>query len=186
MNNKRIVVVHGYTASPKRHWFPWLMDVGHKNGYEVLIPELPDSDNPELDKWLLKLKCDVGVIDNNTWVVGHSLGCITALKYLANQSESDNPAGIIMVSGFKESLELLPQLNEFTASKLNFDRIVDKIKNRFSIISLNDNIVLPEQSLRFSQKIDAYVYGVPGCGHFLDIDGVTSLPLLTTIFESYS
>lgn len=77
----KYVLLHGYTGSPEKNFFPWLKNELEKIGHEVIIPELPNSDDPivgdQVDFVMKKVK-----FDENTVIVGHSLGGIVALKIL--------------------------------------------------------------------------------------------------------
>ncbi|MCX6716280.1 MAG: class I tRNA ligase family protein [Candidatus Taylorbacteria bacterium] len=77
----RFVLIHGYKGSPRDDFFPWLKAELEKHGHEVEVPELPNTNNPNESE-------QVGFVmkncrfDENTIVVGHSLGCVVAMKTL--------------------------------------------------------------------------------------------------------
>ena len=52
---RRVVVAHGYTAHPKKHWFPWLRGKLQSQGIELIVPQLPNTDNPVKSEWVDKL-----------------------------------------------------------------------------------------------------------------------------------
>ncbi len=93
----KVYIVHGYTASADKHWFPWLAQELAKIGVECYRLNMPDSSSPNPDKWLRHLEEHV-TIDDETIVVGHSLGCITWLNFLARNFLK--PKAAIFVSGF--------------------------------------------------------------------------------------
>jgi len=75
------ILLHGYTGSPKKHFFPWLKKELEKRGAKVYAPELPDSEDPKVyDQVAEVLKS--APFDENTVLVGHSLGGVVALKVL--------------------------------------------------------------------------------------------------------
>jgi len=81
------LILHGYTGSAGRNFIPWLKTELEKQGYKVQTPELPNSDDPKESEqvdYILK-KCS---IDENTIIVGHSLGCIVAMKALQKYGKS--------------------------------------------------------------------------------------------------
>lgn len=45
---RRIFIIHGWGGTPKEGWFPWLKREFESKGFEVFIPQLPDSDNPRI------------------------------------------------------------------------------------------------------------------------------------------
>lgn len=185
MSFPRLFIIHGYTAGPHHHWFNWLKDEAEALGFTVSVPALPDSMHPDDTAWQGTLAEYVGNVDEQTWFVGHSLGCITALRYLNSQAAGHDAAGVIMVSGFSVPLPPLPALNTFMTRSLDAGRIVQRVPNRAVIASLNDSIVPPELSLRLSQQLNAPLYGVPDGGHFLSRDGFTTLPLVLQLLRQF-
>lgn len=75
MSKKRVFIVHGWDDNPKKHWFPWLKKELEKRNFEVYVPQLPDSENPRIYNWVPKLAETVNTSDEQTYFVGHSLGC---------------------------------------------------------------------------------------------------------------
>lgn len=82
-NAKKIAfILHGTEGNSKKNWYLWLERELEKNGYEVIVPDMPDSEFPDLHKWLHDLDKYKDKIGENTLVIGHSLGCPTAIQYL--------------------------------------------------------------------------------------------------------
>ncbi len=112
-------------------------------------------------------------------VVGHSLGCISALIALDRLRLKEKRwrcGGLILVAGFSSRLEGIPQLDEFTGVKIDMTRIIASTPLRVVIHSDNDGVVPPEHSRRLAAELEARVVEVPGAMHFMDREGVTSLP----------
>ncbi|KAB8307569.1 serine hydrolase family protein [Erwinia endophytica] len=186
MSSTRLVIVHGFMAAPTHHWFQWLKNEAETAGMQVLIPPMPDSDAPDLNKWLNALENTVGQSDENTWFIGHSLGCITILRYLTEKSATCKAAGMIMVSGFSEPVEGLALLHPFTQVEIAAERIINGVRHRAVLASLHDDIVPPEYSLRLSQQLDADFYAVPHAGHFLGRDGFHELPRVLALLNDFT
>lgn len=185
MTKARLIIVHGFMASPANHWFTWLKARAEALGMEVVIPAMPDSAAPDAQRWQETLRQQVGQVDDRTFFVGHSLGCITALRYLSQRPDKERAGGIIMVSGFSEPVPTLPELDAFTAAPPVNLASLTGIAHRAVIASLNDEIVAPEYSLRLSQRLVAPLYGLPDGGHFLDRDGFDMLPLAETLLKQF-
>lgn len=104
---KNFALFHG-TLSPNQRvdnyfWMPWLMNGLHKQGHIAWMPELPDGENPERERWL---RCVLDTCpfeyDEQTTIVTHSAGGPLALSLLEKLT---NPVGrVIMVAGFWRSL----------------------------------------------------------------------------------
>ena len=63
---KQIYVIHGYGASPDKHWFPWLKRILGNKGYEIEILKMPTPETPKVNEWIAKLKKDIEIINENT------------------------------------------------------------------------------------------------------------------------
>lgn len=48
----------------------------------VTIPNLPDTNNPKVTNWMHTLKNSFDNIDEDTYFIGHSLGCSAILRFL--------------------------------------------------------------------------------------------------------
>ena len=174
----RAIVVHGYQANPGRHWFPWLDAELTAAGFAVTVVALPDSDHPDVGAWAHALTTAVGPVDAGTWLVGHSLGCVTVLRYLAAQPGEWTAAGVVLVAGFAEPLASVPELDHFLAVPPDADawrRIVERVPVRRVLRSDADEFVPAAASEALAAAIDAPVEVLIGAGHFMGSDGVTEL-----------
>ena len=175
----RVFVVHGYQAAPERHWFPWLAGQLAADGFAVTVVALPDSDTPQVGAWSKALAAAVGEVDAQTWFVGHSLGCITVMRYLAELPDSWSAAGVVLVAGFAGPLTAVPELWYFLADELDAQsagKVAERVPVRRMIRSDNDPFVPPEASDALAAALDAPVLVVPGAGHFMGSDGITEFP----------
>lgn len=175
-DGKHIVVVHGYTASPDVNWFPWLAKVLRAQGARVSIPAMPDSFNPDPIKWALALQQSLPAVDTNTILIGHSLGCITALGHLLSLPAHTLAGGVLLVSGFDRTVSTLPELHAFTDAPLDHAEVCRRTQKIISLFSDNDSIVEPKASIELSRHLKAEQQVVSGGGHFLDREGFVQFP----------
>ncbi len=175
----KIFIVHGYMASVDSHWFPWLQEKLSALGASAKIVQLPQPNHPDAEEWAAALREQIGRVDANTYIVAHSLGCISSLLYLQQHPDrvQSQLGGAILVSGFAESLAALPELNPFMHAPLNDERLVSAIRERAVIAARNDEIVPVEASRQLAQRLDAELHELERGGHFLDSDGFTEFPL---------
>ncbi|MBE0344504.1 serine hydrolase family protein, partial [Paenibacillus sp. 28ISP30-2] len=138
---KQVYIIHGYTASPADHWFPWLQDKLQEDGVSVAILDMPNSQAPQLHEWTQHLLSNIEVLHKDTYFVGHSLGCVSILRYLQQVSIPEQLSGLVFVSGFTDPVPTLPSLDEFTTDKLDYEQIMDSVKMRTVIASKDDTIV---------------------------------------------
>src|SRR3989344_4974424 len=101
---RKVFLIHGFEGRPDNHWFPWLTLELKANGFDVSAPQMPHPMQPKLNEWLAFLKKYVGKPNRETYFVGHSLGCITITRYLAElspkQSANLRIGGAVLVAGF--------------------------------------------------------------------------------------
>jgi uncharacterized protein len=176
MKTPFVYIIHGYMAHPENHWFPWLKNNLDAIGVETDILLMPDSSNPKVNEWISFLQKTIHRHDERTFFVAHSLGCITLLRYLNIMDTMDRIGGMILVSGFAESLPLHPELDEFTDTHIDYRAIMGIAPKRSVIVSDNDLIVPPELTITFCSKLNASLVEVKGGGHFMGSEGFYELP----------
>lgn len=181
---RRVVVVHGFGASPTAHWFPSLARALTLGGIAVDVVALPSPDEPDADLWEEAVHAALGVPDEGTWIVAHSLGAVTALRVLASLDGEWSVGGLILVSGFTGPLHSLPELDPYLADDVDAEALVDRIATRIVIRSDADTSVPPAASDELAGRLDATLYVQPGAGHFLGDDGITELPLVEALVGS--
>lgn len=180
----KIFIIHGFTAGPDSNWFAWLKQQAQRHGVQAHVLEMPESFAPNDEAWQLTLQNEIHHVDENTFFVGHSLGCVTALRFIESLKNPATVGGAVMVSGFSQSVETLPELESFTRLPLDFDLLKKRIHKRAVLLSLNDRIVAPIHSLHLSQDLDADLHGIPRGGHFLDHDGYQQFEKVWEVLHS--
>lgn len=95
---KRVIFVHRWSGGPLDDWRPWLKSELEKLGYEVLNPEMPDTDVPVIEKWINHLASVAGTPDAETYFIGHSIGCQAILRYL--ETLTTPVGGALFVAGW--------------------------------------------------------------------------------------
>ncbi|RUQ98026.1 RBBP9/YdeN family alpha/beta hydrolase [Labedella endophytica] len=177
----RMLVAHGYLADPSRHWFPWLVE--HYGVDTVSMIGLPNPERPDLETWVHAASAAIGEVDEETILLGHSLGCVTLLHALNRLSGPWRLGGLVLVAGFVDPLPNLPALDPFTAEPLDLERIRRHTAVRHVLRSDDDDVVSSDLTERMAGLLEAPVSVVPGAGHFVDRQGVRELPALEPILD---
>lgn len=175
---KKVYVTHGYTANPTRNWFPWLKQELKKLGLECECLAMPNSDQPNPQAWLEHHQNTLQ-LDENTLLIGHSLGCIALLNYLAVTQQKVKTA--IFVSGFYEKLPTLPELDSFADFYANQTACLPQ--QSYVISALNDTVVPHSFSDRLAQYLQADYIRLETGGHFIDREGITEMPVLLALIK---
>ena len=86
---KKAIIIHGWEETPEGQWLPWVGKQFQGKGWDVEIPEMPNSKTPKLNEWLDKLISLAP--DENTVLIGHSLANSLILKYLEKPESKVDP-----------------------------------------------------------------------------------------------
>jgi len=180
-----VYIIHGYGASPEKHWFPWLKKTMTNKGDKVTVLTMPSPETPKVTDWLSTLKENIKEINENTYFIAHSLGTITVLRYLSEQKNLNKFGGFILVSAFDRIIQGFEELKPFIETDLDYKKINAKSALKVIIAAKDDYIVPFEYSKEIAEKLNAQFYPIEKAGHFLDRDGITELPLIPKIFENF-
>lgn len=180
MKNK-VYIIHGYGADSISNFFPWLKQKLNSVNVDCDILDLPNTNNPRLNEWLLCMSKNIKQINESVYFVGHSLGCISILKFLNQLKTNTKIGGIILVSGFDNSLPLFPILNSFVDKKIEYSKIKLMTKKICVIASKDDDLVPIENSWELAKNLHAEFLKLNGYGHFLVFD----LPIVFDVLKKW-
>jgi predicted alpha/beta hydrolase family esterase len=161
---KRIFIIHGWNAKPEQGWRPWLKSRLEEKGYTVEIPAMPSPLTPSQDKWIKKLQETVGVPDKNCYFVGHSLGCITILKYL--ETINTKVGGAVLVAGFLDGMGY-PMIGSFFKVPVNTGKIKKNCSNFSVLHSEDDKLVNIKYAQDLAEKLGAVLTVEKKSGHYI-------------------
>ncbi|HBF65549.1 MAG TPA: serine hydrolase family protein [Clostridium sp.] len=184
MHKSPIYLTHGFTASCKANWFPWLKEQMKKKGVEVIVPDMPNTEDPHLVPWIEKLEENVCEINEDTVFIGHSLGCITTLRFILKKGLKIK--GAILVSGFMDENPMEVQkegLIEFVDGEIDVDKVKCLIPHRVMLTAVDDDIVPMEATKKMAEKLDIRLIVLDKGGHFIDRDGFTEFPQVLELLE---
>ena len=171
----KVIIIHGLTGHPDKNWFPWLKQKLEEKGIEVLVPQMPEPDKPKLQDWLTLLNnLDLGD-PSELYMVGHSLGCPTILRYLEQLAPGKKIAAGILVAGFAEPIGIPETLN-FLSQKWNDKKIKSSAEKFVYFNSDNDPYVPLEDGEHLMKRFGGELIKVHNAGHFNWRDGYKELP----------
>lgn len=126
---KNTIILHGTSGNPDLFWFPAVKRFLEVKGYDVWVPQLPNTDTPNLEDWLTYVLSN-GTFNSETILIGHSAGAQlipTILEHLDVQIKQ-----AILVSGYG-----IP-LRETTAHPMDDPKRVfnwSKVKEKYGQIT---------------------------------------------------
>ena len=176
---KRVFIIHGWDGSPQSCWLPWLKNKLEGKGFDVQVPSMPHPETPTITDWVSRLADIVGEPDENTYFVGHSIGCQTILRYI---EQAQKPVGgVVCVAGFFRLLHLATNEEKEIAkpwleTRLGYEKIKKLAGEIVAIFSDDDpDVDLGDKEL-FEKYLGAKTFVEHQKGHFSDDAGVTELP----------
>lgn len=168
--NKRVVIVHGWGGSPKSDFLPWAKKELERLGYEVLIPDMPDTDNPKIEKWVPYLTQIVGEVKEDDILIGHSIGCQTILRFLETLEDQKLDKVVLIAPWVKLAnleKEKVPVANPWEQTPINWQKVKFHANAFIAIFSDNDSFVpLDENKKLFEDKLGAHIFIEHNKGHF--------------------
>jgi len=164
---RKVIIIHGWESNPSEHWYLEEKRILEGRGYEVLVPEMPDSAHPQKDEWVKTIGnlCP----DENTILVGHSLGTPAILRYLEQSGQKVDK--VISIAGFAQDLGYAETSN-FVEEPFDWDKI-KILANKFVIIAQKeDPYVSVEIAKEVADKTNGEWVLVDGDNHFdkMDLD----------------
>jgi uncharacterized protein len=174
-----IIIIHGTGGNPEGNWFPWLKSELEKLDCRVFVPKFPTPENQSLENWLKVFKEYKQNLNENSIVVGHSLGPAFLLNVLENL---DSPIKCAyFVSGFT-GLISNPEFDElnktFAVREFDWDKIKNNCKKFVVINSDNDPYVPLEKGKELAQNLDTELITLENAGHINKESGHTKFNLL--------
>ncbi len=161
MNKKRLIIIHGWDGHPSHAWFPWIKKEFEVKDFEVLIPEMPHPLIPTIKDWVAKVDEVVGVLDEDTYLIGHSIGCQTILRYLEKLTGNDKVGGVVLVAPFFVLTNLKTDEEKGIAGpwlgkSMDYDKIKDVTNGKITAIFSDNDIFVPVKNEKlFKDRLGA-------------------------------
>ncbi|MBI2654034.1 serine hydrolase family protein [Candidatus Woesearchaeota archaeon] len=149
------IIIHGVYNNPEGNWFPWLKKELESRGYECIVPKFPTPLDQTLESWMRVIADYEAKINEDTVLIGHSLGAAFILDYLEQTSKKIKAA--YLVAGFHK----LPgnQYDEimktFVDRQFNWDKIKASCGKFFVFASDNDEYIPFEVTKELVEKLNA-------------------------------
>ena len=180
---KRVFVIHGFQGNPAKNWNPWLKKELEAKGVQVTIPAMPTPSRPIQSEWVKKIAEAVGKPDSDTFLVGHSLGCIAILKYLESLKKSEKVGGCVFVAGFSEEIGI-SEIRNFFIKAVSWTKVKTHCSKFIAIQSDDDPFVPLFHGDIFKEKLGAKLIIKKNHGHFNWRTNCLKLPIaLESVLE---
>jgi len=166
---KKIIVIHGYTSSPKRRKYQVISQELDKFGVEHSIPAFPGGENPHSEEWLKIIDREVKNATNPVVLVGQSLGTRAVLLYLDKFEQKVDT--VILVATFNNNFEENRKRRDGNYANF-FDYALDiekikKLANKFIVVhSKDDDSINYKQGIEIANELGAELITYENMGHF--------------------
>lgn len=173
-----IVIIHGIYGHPQENWFPWLKRELESRGYEVTVPKFPTPLDQSLESWLRIIAKYEDKINEETVMIGHSLGAAFILDYLEQTNKKIKAA--LLVAGFHMLIDNeFKELNKsFVGKEFDWDKIKKDCEKFVVIASDNDPYISLEINREMAQILDAELVVIHNGGHLNKKAGYDKFPEL--------
>lgn len=172
---QKIFIIHGWGGSPSANWFPWMKAELEKRNIAIEVLAMPNTDSPQLKEWLAFMSKKINQPNEEIFLVGHSLGGITILKYLESLGEDKKIGGIVLAAGFSRSINI-PELENFFAEPLDYEKVRKSVDNVVLINSDNDRFVPLEEGRIMEEKLDGKLIILHNAYHINEGNGFFTFP----------
>lgn len=177
---KKVILIHRWDGNPKSDWYPWMKRELENRKFKVIVQEMPNTSKPEINSWVSKLSKSVGKLDNNTYFMGHSMGCQTIMRYLEKTKIGGKAGGCVFVAGWfnlanLENEDVKNIAKPWIEDKIDLRKVKEHIGKLTVILSSNEPYgFVEENSKTFKEGLNAKVIIEKNKGHFTEYDGVTT------------
>lgn len=169
---KSALILQGWYQKPESNWYPWLKSKLEEKNYTVYVPDLPTihTDLPDWNKIKETILSKYN-IKKISVVIGHSLGCLMALKL----AEEYNFEKLVLVSGWDFN-DLTEEHKLFWENPTNHSEIIKNAGEIYCISSDNDPYFTYFTNEEMSNRLQGKAIKVKGAGHFTEKFGIKELP----------
>lgn len=184
MTTKRIFIIHAWDESPDSCWYQWLKRKLEAQGCDVSVPAMPDPEAPVISTWVATIRDLVLDPDEDTYFIGHSIGCQTILRYLQMLEPDQCIGGALFVApwthlmGLEEASQNVAK--PWLETPINWQAAKAHCPQFFALFSDNDEWVPQSEQAIFENKLNAQSKVIANSGHF---DGMAKLPEVFKLIE---
>jgi predicted alpha/beta hydrolase family esterase len=182
------VIIHGAYGYPEENWFPWLAEQLSKEGAKTTVPAFPTPDGQQLDKWLEIFDKEIGKVDKNTILVGHSLGVTFILRILERLNSHIKAAFLVAgMAARRLGLEEFDSINtSFVEGDLNWEKIRAYCEVFYVYHSDNDPYIPLEFGQEIAENLQTNLRIIHNGGHINAAAGFTKFDQLLADIKDFA
>ncbi len=181
MSKNRVIIVHRWDGSPSEGWYPWMKERLQADGCAVRVLKMPNPKKPTIRDWVATLQEAVKKPNGRTFLVGHSIGCQTIMRYLETLSKGEAVGGALFVAPWftlkgLETNEDRRIARPWIETPIDTKDVASHVRSVFALFSNNDPYVPVANVAQFEARLNAWTRTEKNAGHFSGEDGTDQLP----------
>jgi predicted alpha/beta hydrolase family esterase len=180
---KRIFIIHGWGGMANEGWLSWLKEELEAAGYLVFALQMPNTNEPRIKTWVKSISDSVGLVDGNTFFIGHSIGCQAIARYLEGLQRGVMVGGAVFVAGFFKNLTNMGNdalsrdiIHEWLDTPIDLISINSHLLKSLAIFSDNDPYVSLDNIEDFKNNLNAEIIIEHEQGHYSGSSGLPKYP----------
>ncbi|QQG52381.1 MAG: serine hydrolase family protein [Candidatus Falkowbacteria bacterium] len=185
---KRIFIIHGWGGLANEGWLGWLKEELLLKGFDVFSLQMPNTNEPRIKAWVATITKAVGKTDQNTFFVGHSIGCQAIVRYLGQLPDDEVSGGVVFVAGFFKRLTNMGDdelsrsvIDEWLGAHLDLTTVRRHLLDSVAIFSDDDPYVPIDNIEDFKNILKSKIIIEHEQGHF---SGDSGLPKYDVILQA--
>lgn len=164
---ENVFIFHGTGGHPKENWFPWLKKELENLGYNIYIPQFPKADKPLLAPWLKELEKYTDKINEDTILIGHSLGGLFLLRVLEQLTQPVKAAIFVGASVGVKPIKFYDGDYKFSDGfNFNWNKIKSNARQFVAFHSDTDPYVSLGNGEELAERLGIQLTFIPNAGHF--------------------
>jgi predicted alpha/beta hydrolase family esterase len=176
----RVFIFHGTEGYPEENWFPWMKKQLEAKGCEVIIPQFPSPPivAAKISEWFDVLNDYMERMDEDTIIIGHSLGGVFTLRVLEKLKRPIKAAFFVGAPiGVKPILNYERDV-AFSGFAFDWETIKNNAGHFDVFQSDNDPYVGLGNGEQLAKHLGIELSFIPNAGHFNKRAGYTEFEIL--------
>jgi len=180
---KSAILLHGIGGSPQGNWFPWFQQELHEKGFDVFVPQMPNSSEPTLREWLVFFDAEFPALTEDVHLVGHSLGATCILRILEKTQKTVGSVTLVAAPVEKMGNDFDARIASFIDHPYDWSAIKKNAKAFYVIYSDDDPYVPLRQGEELASQLGTQLKVINKGGHLNQGSGYTEFSALLPYFS---
>ncbi len=175
-----VFIFHGTEGHPQENWFPWLKQNLEEQNCNVIVPQFPTPPvvPAKVSEWFDVLKNYEKFIDENTVIVGHSLGGVFTLRVLETLKQPIKAAVFVGAPVGVRPILNYDRDSSFSGFGFNWP-VIKNNATQFAVYQSDDDPYVDlGNGKELAKQLGVELIFIPHAGHFNARAGYTKFEAL--------